>query len=116
MVFWETNRRMIEAGKEPAVAEPLLLGITKASLSTESFIAAASFQQTTRVLTEAAIKGKIDYLRGLKENVIIGHLIPAGTGVGRNRNINITVEEDETPEPAEVPEEGEMEEDEVAEA
>ena len=63
--------------------QPLLLGITKASLSTDSFISAASFQETTRVLTEAAIQGKIDYLRGLKENVIIGHLIPAGTGHAR---------------------------------
>ena len=72
-------------GQQPATFQPLLLGITKASLSTESFISAASFQETTRVLTEAAIQGKVDYLRGLKENVIIGHLIPAGTGMSGYR-------------------------------
>ena len=70
------------AAAQPAIAEPLLLGITKASLSTESFISAASFQETTKVLTEAAINGKVDRLVGLKENVIMGRLIPAGTGVG----------------------------------
>ena len=69
------------AGKRPATAKPVLLGITKASLSTDSFISAASFQETTRVLTEAAISGKVDDLRGLKENVIVGRLIPAGTGL-----------------------------------
>ena len=68
-------------GKRPATAKPVLLGITKASLSTDSFISAASFQETTRVLTEAAISGKVDDLRGLKENVIVGRLIPAGTGL-----------------------------------
>jgi DNA-directed RNA polymerase subunit beta' len=72
---------MVADKKKPAVFEPLLLGITKASLSTESFISAASFQETTRVLTEAAINGKRDMLRGLKENVIVGRLIPAGTGL-----------------------------------
>ena len=72
---------MLAEGKEPAVAEPLLLGITKASLSTESFISAASFQETTKVLTEASMWGKVDTLRGLKENVIMGRLIPAGTGL-----------------------------------
>ena len=72
---------MLQEGQQPATFQPLLLGITKASLSTDSFISAASFQETTRVLTEAAIQGKVDYLRGLKENVIIGHLIPAGTGM-----------------------------------
>ena len=77
----EENERMIREGQQPATFQPLLLGITKASLSTDSFISAASFQETTRVLTEAAIQGKVDYLRGLKENVIIGHLIPAGTGM-----------------------------------
>ncbi len=71
---------MIESGGKPARAEPLLLGITKASLQSESFISAASFQETTKVLTEAAIAGKVDHLIGLKENVILGHLIPAGTG------------------------------------
>ena len=74
------------------MAEPLLLGITKASLSTESFISAASFQETTKVLTEAAIWGKIDHLRGLKENVIMGRLIPAGTGMARYQNIGIQID------------------------
>jgi DNA-directed RNA polymerase subunit beta' len=75
------NEKMVVEGKEPAVYEYMLLGITKASLSTDSFISAASFQETTRVLTEAAIMGKRDELRGLKENVIVGRLIPAGTGL-----------------------------------
>ncbi len=79
--FREENDRVIAAGGAPAVGRPLLLGITKASLSTDSFISAASFQETTRVLTEAAINGSVDYLRGLKENVIVGRLIPAGTGM-----------------------------------
>ena len=79
-LFDDENDRVIQKGKKPAVAEPLLQGITKASLSTESFISAASFQETTKVLTGAAIEGKIDYLRGLKENVIMGRLIPAGSG------------------------------------
>jgi DNA-directed RNA polymerase subunit beta' len=87
--FEEENRRVIERGGKPATAEPMLLGITKASLSTDSFISAASFQETTRVLTEAAVSGRIDYLRGLKENVIVGRLIPAGTGMKRYRNIQI---------------------------
>jgi DNA-directed RNA polymerase subunit beta' len=78
-----------EEGGQPASAEPLLLGITKASLSTDSFISAASFQETTRVLTEAAISGRIDYLRGLKENVIMGRLIPAGTGMKYYRNVKV---------------------------
>ena len=79
--FLEENERVIQAGGRPAQGRPLLLGITKASLSTDSFISAASFQETTRVLTEAAIMGKRDELRGLKENVIVGRLIPAGTGL-----------------------------------
>ena len=79
--FMEENERIQDAGGQPATFEPVLLGITKASLRTESFISAASFQETTRVLTEAAVEGKVDKLRGLKENVIIGHLIPAGTGL-----------------------------------
>jgi DNA-directed RNA polymerase subunit beta' len=79
-VFREENQRLKKAGKIPARYEPILLGITKASLSTESFISAASFQETTRVLTEAAVSGKLDELRGLKENVIVGRLVPAGTG------------------------------------
>ena len=80
-MFEEENERVLAGGGRPAQGEPLLLGITKASLSTESFISASSFQETTKVLTEAAISGKIDYLRGLKENVIMGRLIPAGTGL-----------------------------------
>ncbi|MHB1653537.1 MAG: DNA-directed RNA polymerase subunit beta' [Desulfitobacteriaceae bacterium] len=88
--FQEENARVIAKGGEPAVARPVLLGITKASLATDSFLSAASFQETTRVLTEAAIKGKIDPLLGLKENVIIGKLIPAGTGMSRYRNIKVT--------------------------
>jgi DNA-directed RNA polymerase subunit beta' len=79
--FLEENERVIGDGGRPATAQPLLLGITKASLSTDSFISAASFQETTRVLTEAAVRGTRDTLRGLKENVIVGRLIPAGTGL-----------------------------------
>jgi DNA-directed RNA polymerase subunit beta' len=77
----EENEKAVKAGKQPATYRNILLGITKASLSTDSFISAASFQETTRVLTEAAIMGKRDELRGLKENVIVGRLIPAGTGM-----------------------------------
>ena len=103
-VFDRENNQVAEAGKQPAVAEPLLLGITKASLSTESFISAASFQETTKVLTEAAIWGKSDSLRGLKENVIMGRLIPAGTGLPRHRYMGIQIEGGEEPEaPAEEP-------------
>ncbi len=94
-VFEEENERLENAGKQPAVADPLLLGVTKASLSTEGFISAASFQETTKVLTQAAISGKTDFLRGLKENVILGRLIPAGTGLPRYRNIGIKVEGEE---------------------
>jgi len=90
--FREENDRVIHDGGRPATGRPLLLGITKASLSTDSFISAASFQETTRVLTEAAISGKVDYLRGLKENVIMGRLIPAGTGLERYRNIQLLTE------------------------
>ncbi|HEX8138336.1 MAG TPA: DNA-directed RNA polymerase subunit beta' [Pyrinomonadaceae bacterium] len=92
--FQDENERVRAAGGEPAQADPLLLGITKASLSTDSFISAASFQETTRVLTEAAISGRVDYLRGLKENVIMGRLIPAGTGMEFYRNVK--VDRDET--------------------
>ena len=88
-VFSDVNHRVKEAKGKPATAEPMLLGITKASLSTESFISAASFQETTKVLTEASIAGKIDYLRGLKENVIMGRLIPAGTGMGAYQELEI---------------------------
>jgi DNA-directed RNA polymerase subunit beta' len=90
--FMATNNRLGDDGKKPASGHPLLLGITKASLSTDSFISAASFQETTRVLTEAAISGKIDHLRGLKENVIMGRLIPAGTGMDFYRKIRIPEE------------------------
>jgi len=85
--FDEINEKMLAEDKKPALAEPLLQGITKASLSTESFISAASFQETTKVLTEAAVAGKVDRLAGLKENVIMGRLIPAGTGLPRYRNL-----------------------------
>jgi DNA-directed RNA polymerase subunit beta' len=97
--FQDENERVTAEGGQPALAEPLLLGITKASLSTESFISAASFQETTRVLTEAAISGKVDYLRGLKENVIMGRLIPAGTGMEYYRSIRL--EPDRTAQEAE---------------
>ncbi|MFH1117549.1 MAG: DNA-directed RNA polymerase subunit beta' [Pseudomonadota bacterium] len=88
-IFEGVNNRVMQAGGSPAVGEPLLLGITKASLSTDSFISAASFQETTKVLTEASISGKIDYLRGLKENVIMGRLIPAGTGLSRYKDLKL---------------------------
>jgi len=86
------NNRLTGEGKKAASGHPLLLGITNASLSTDSFISAASFQETTRVLTEAAISGKVDHLRGLKENVIMGRLIPAGTGMEFYRKIQIPEE------------------------
>ncbi|MCE7961003.1 MAG: DNA-directed RNA polymerase subunit beta' [Acidobacteria bacterium ACB1] len=88
--YEDENRRVREEGGKPSVGDPLLLGITKASLSTDSFISAASFQETTRVLTEAAISGRVDYLRGLKENVIMGRLIPAGTGMKYYRNVKVS--------------------------
>jgi len=93
--FEEENALAIAEGGEPSTAKPVLLGITKASLATDSFLSAASFQETTRVLTEAAIKGKLDPLLGLKENVIIGKLIPAGTGMSRYRNIELKVAKEE---------------------
>ena len=97
--FSDENARVLGESGEPSQADPLLLGITKASLSTDSFISAASFQETTRVLTEAAISGRVDYLRGLKENVIMGRLIPAGTGMEYYRNVKL--ERDETVEAGE---------------
>jgi DNA-directed RNA polymerase subunit beta' len=99
--FMEENERVIANGGRPATGRPLLLGITKASLSTDSFISAASFQETTRVLTEASISGKVDYLRGLKENVTMGRLIPAGTGFEWYRGVRIPADE---PPPPPVPE------------
>jgi len=106
--FEAENEKVVEKGGKPAEAVPVLLGITKASLETDSFISAASFQDTTRVLTEAATLGKVDHLRGFKENVIMGHLIPAGTGFQTHRNINVVQlgeaigapVSEETPEPA----------------
>ena len=92
--FEEANRAIIENGGKPAVAEPLILGITKASLSTDSFISAASFQETTKVLTDAAISGSVDSLRGLKENVIMGRLIPAGTGLAAYRGVDVELAEE----------------------
>ena len=87
--FEEKNNKAVENGLKPATGRRTLLGITKASLATDSFLSAASFQETTRVLTQAAIEGKEDHLLGLKENVIIGKLIPAGTGMRRYKNINV---------------------------
>jgi DNA-directed RNA polymerase subunit beta' len=89
--FLRENQRLDSAGGKPAEAEPILLGITKASLETESFISAASFQETTRVLTDASTLGKVDLLKGFKENVIMGHLIPAGTGLPKYKNLRITL-------------------------
>ena len=92
--FQDVNEKAIEEGKRPATGKRVLLGITKASLATDSFLSAASFQETTRVLTEAAIKGKVDELVGLKENVIIGKLIPAGTGLNKFKNTRISTDEE----------------------
>ncbi len=93
--FADKNKEAVEAGKRPATGKRVLLGITKASLATDSFLSAASFQETTRVLTEAAVKGKVDDLVGLKENVIIGKLIPAGTGMKKYQDIHISTEKEE---------------------
>jgi DNA-directed RNA polymerase subunit beta' len=87
--FIEVNEQIAAEGKRPAEAQPALLGITKASLETDSFISAASFQDTTRVLTDAATMGRVDELRGFKENVILGHLIPGGTGFPMHRHIKL---------------------------
>jgi DNA-directed RNA polymerase subunit beta' len=92
--FQEENEKVVTQGGRPAIGEPMLLGITKASLSTQSFISAASFQETTKVLTEAALSGKSDYLRGLKENVIMGRLITAGTGLVMYRKLGIKIAND----------------------
>ena len=90
--FDNVNEKLIAEGKKPATGKRVLLGITKASLATESFLSAASFQETTKVLTDAAIKGKVDNLIGIKENVIIGKLIPAGTGLKKYQDIKINTE------------------------
>ena len=90
--FNEVNEQMEAEGKAPATGEQIMLGITKASLATDSFLSAASFQETTKVLTEAAIKGKVDHLVGLKENVIIGKHIPAGTGMKKYRNVALNTD------------------------
>ena len=92
-IFKQENERVIKLGGSPAIAKPVLLGITRAALNIDSFISAASFQETSRVLTNAAIKGSVDHLRGLKENVIIGHLIPAGTGIKYYKNLELYREE-----------------------
>ncbi len=97
--YEDVNEKLVEEGKAPADGKQVLLGITKASLATNSFLSAASFQETTKVLTEAAIKGKVDPLIGLKENVIIGKLIPAGTGMKRYRDVKLNTDlEEEEPE------------------
>jgi DNA-directed RNA polymerase subunit beta' len=105
--FEEENQRVERMGGKPAEAQPVLLGITKASLETESFLSAASFQDTTRVLTEAATRARVDYLRGFKENVIMGHIIPAGTGFDHHRKVRlkplVEIQEEPEPEPAPAP-------------
>ena len=111
--YEDAVEQLTEEGKEPPEGKQIILGITKASLATNSFLSAASFQETTKVLTDAAIKGKVDPLVGLKENVIIGKLIPAGTGMKRYRNINIhsdLVDSLEPPEPVVEMEEAPVEE------
>src|SRR3989442_729242 len=105
----EEDERVITAVGRPAQGRPLLLGITKASLSTDSFISAASFQETTRVLTEASISGKVDHLRGLKENVTMGRLIPAGTGFEYYRHVQIPPDEPPPPPPPVQPTDDELE-------
>jgi len=91
--FEEENQKIIAQGGKPAIGEPLLLGVTKASINTDSFISAASFQETTKVLADAAVESKVDCLRGLKENVIMGRFIPAGTGLSMLRGLDIEVEQ-----------------------
>jgi DNA-directed RNA polymerase subunit beta' len=93
--FNKTNEELIAEGKEPATGEQVMLGITKASLATDSFLSAASFQETTKVLTDAAIKGKVDPLVGIKENVLLGKLIPAGTGMKTYRNVKLSTDVEE---------------------
>ena len=93
--FENTNIKLVEEGKKPIEARQLILGITKASIATDSFLSAASFQETTRVLTDAAVKGKVDELVGLKENIIIGKLIPAGTGLNKYKDLSTNTKEQE---------------------
>ena len=93
-VIAEINRKVIQEGGKPAQTRPVLLGLSRTALNTESFISAASFQETTKVLAQAAIAGKVDHLRGLKENVIVGNLIPAGTGTRRFQRIQTEVPEE----------------------
>ena len=100
--FEDVNKKLVEEGKEPATGEQIMLGITKASLATNSFLSAASFQETTKVLTEAAIKGKVDPLIGLKENVIIGKLIPVGTGMRKYRDVNLDTGMHEEEDPTDI--------------
>ena len=107
LAFEEENRQIEAKGGKPAEATPVLLGITKASLETESFISAASFQDTTRVLTDAATLGKVDKLRGFKENVIMGHLIPAGTGFNAHRSLKLVELGEQVGEPLIAPEKDE---------
>jgi DNA-directed RNA polymerase subunit beta' len=115
-VFEAENQKVMAKGGEPAIGVPMLLGITKASLSTESFISAASFQETTKVLTQASIEGKVDFLRGLKENVIMGRLIPAGTGLNRYQRSQIEVHDDGVVwEPVVKPRESDLTDEELAE-
>ena len=92
--FTDGNKDVIIQGKKPAIGQPILLGITKAALETDSFLSAASFQETTRILTEASVKGKVDKLQGLKENVIIGKLIPAGTGAKEYMDVGYSLEKE----------------------
>ncbi len=96
-IFQEENKKVMKKGGKPAKARPMLLGITKSALSTESFISAASFQETTRVLTEASLYGKVDHLRSLKENIIMGRLIPAGTGYKFYRDVEIREDPESSP-------------------
>ena len=93
--FTRINKEAIIQGKKPATGRPIMLGITKASLETDSFLSAASFQETTRILTDAAIKGKVDHLTGLKENVLLGKLIPAGTGSKYYSNVKYKLESEQ---------------------
>src|SRR5699024_2993453 len=93
--FRDANQTVLQEGRQPAIGQPVLLGLTKASLETDSFLSAASFQETTRVLTDAAIKGKRDELLGLKENVIIGKLVPAGSCIQRYRTLETSLDEPE---------------------